>query len=83
MNFHALVVMTCTLVSLELNAAEGKPERYMPFICHDAVVRESSAKMVLAGKEKPAVIIPGKASADASEKFNDGQIEKAAKTLET
>lgn len=77
-----IILAACAMMSVTVSAADAKPDRLMPFICRDAVVKESPEKTVLAGKEKAAVIISGKAAADASEKFNNEQIDKAAKTLE-
>ena len=70
-----------TLVSL--SATTPKPQRFMPFLCRDAVVRESSETAVLVGKNRRPVIVPGRATGGPREKFENKQIAKAARALQT
>ena len=42
-----VVGIMASLIGVSAGAEEEKPDRLMPFLCRDAVVRESVEKMVL------------------------------------
>lgn len=62
---------------------EREPQRFMPFLCRDAVVKESKGTAVLVGRDRRPAIVAGKATAGPREKFDRRQIAKAATTLQT
>jgi len=84
---HAVAegVLAVMLVNAFLGvvAAAEKPKRFMPFLCRDAVVRESAEKVPLAGKGTPApTIVLGRATvAGPRESFEAGQVQKAGEVL--
>ena len=61
-----------------------RPNRLMPFLCRDAVVRESPDTAVLAGKgvEPAPVIVRGHAPAGPWQKFGESQLAEAAGHLQ-
>jgi len=84
---HAVAegVLAVMLVNAFLGvvAAAEKPTRFMPFLCRDAVVRESAEKVPLVGKGTPApAIVLGRATvAGPRESFEAGQVQKAGEVL--
>jgi len=78
----AITAIVVPLVSLFPGTIYGA-QRFMPFLCRDAVVKESEGAAVLVGRDRRPVIVAGKAAAGPREKFDRRQIAKAARTLQT
>ena len=70
---------------LTVNSTAGgqlHPRRFMPFLCRDAVIRESAERFALVGKGMPApAVVMGKAPPGPRQRFEDKQIRKAADVL--
>ena len=69
--------------SLHGASAQAQPKRLMPFLCRDAVVRESDEKVALVGKGvKPgASVVVGRDAPGPRQRFENGQISRAATAL--
>lgn len=80
----AVMVILLANAFLGVVAAAEKPKRFMPFLCRDAVVRESAEKVPLVGQGVPSAttIVLGRATgAGPRESFEAGQIQKAGDVL--
>ena len=75
--------LVCAGMACDVRAAASGPGRLMPFLCRDAVVRESGETRVLVGAHVRPTVCIGRASAGPRAPFDDKQIRKAAGTLAT
>ncbi|MEW6356118.1 MAG: DUF4838 domain-containing protein [Planctomycetota bacterium] len=79
------IVFWIALFALTATALADKPKRLMPFLCRDAVVRESAERFTLIGNDGtpgPALVI-GKAPNGTGQGFENVQVRRAAATLIT